>query len=51
VPTNANGKQYLKNHPNVAMGVGMCVQVTDHFGHVRRLECRASVTKPLRKKH
>jgi len=42
-PTNKNGKNYLKQHPNIA--IGTCVTVTDHFGNVRRKQCPAVVTK------
>jgi hypothetical protein len=45
--TNKNGKRYLKEHSNIEMGV--CLSVTDREGRVRRKQCPALVTKPIRK--
>jgi hypothetical protein len=42
LPTNRNGKQYLKGHDNIDMGV--CIAVSDREGRVRRQECRALVS-------
>ena len=41
LPTNRNGKQYLKEHGTIDMGV--CISVTDRAGRVRSKECRALV--------
>jgi hypothetical protein len=49
MPTNKNGKAFLKQHGSIQMG--LCVEVTDHEGHVRREECRALVQPSRRKKH
>jgi hypothetical protein len=48
MPTNRNGKAYLKQHGSIEMG--LCIEVTDREGRVRRQECRALV-KPSRKRH
>jgi hypothetical protein len=48
LPTNKNGKQYLKDHDTIDMGV--CISVTDRAGRVRNQECRALVSPARRRR-